>query len=243
MDFDLGPAGVQARRLYTLGNDFVGALRDLSASATEARVTTILPDGDATELTSADEPALAEIASGDSVTLHRSWRVPVPADRTAGETDAGYLARLSALDGTELNAAAFATSAGGVGDWSHRWPRRARPGSSGGRRLHHRSRHDGGRHHRGLPRAAGRHRLRGRRLADHPATADGSPLTLTGAPDALAAGELVEATTSYAAPDGSSGPIAIRGEATCRTPAATPTGRVGPPGTWSDSPRLSSRPS
>ena len=215
VDFDLGPAGVQARRLYTLGNDFVGALRDLSASATEARVTTILPDGDATELTSADEPALAEIASGDSVTLHRSWRVPVPADRTAGETDAGYLARLSALDGTELNAAAFATSAGGVGrlvaPLAQTSTTRQLPvvgvSTTGAATM-----------------AAGttedyRVRLAGIGSADVAslttrATADGSPLTLTGAPDALAAGELVEATTSYAAPDGSSGPIAIRGEAT-----------------------------
>lgn len=44
--FDLEPPGVQARRLFTFGSDFIDALRALSGDITDTDVTLILPEGD-----------------------------------------------------------------------------------------------------------------------------------------------------------------------------------------------------
>lgn len=212
VDFSLNPSSVQARRLYTFGTDFAADLRALGADATDVTVTSILPDGDATVTTITDAESL--IGPGESVTRHRDWTVPVPAPRAATETDAGYLSRLVALDGTQLNGAAYAQATGGVGRLVAPLLRVTTT--------------------RELPvvgiSTVGSAAIPAGTSADYDvkvanlgsadasaleldATADTAPLTLTGAPSALGAGELAAAHTSYAAPAASSGTVLLRGTA------------------------------
>ena len=115
VDFDLTPTGAQARRLFTYGTNFIAALRALSADVTDADATLLLPSGDAERIGAQDESGLGAIAPGGSVTVHRSWDVPVPSPRGAGESDAGYLARLKILDGAALTGGMFVLANGGVG--------------------------------------------------------------------------------------------------------------------------------
>ena len=212
VDFTLDPTSVQARRLYTYGTDFAAKLRALGADATGVGVTAILPDGEAATVPVSGGGA--RLAPGASATVHRSYTVPVPAARGTSETDAGYLGRLLALDGTPLTGAAYATGSGGVGrlvvPLQHVTTTRQLPVvgiSTVGPDA--------------LPAGAtGDYDVK---LADVgsadasgvqvKATADTAPLTLTGAPAALAAGELATAHTTYAAPAGSSGTVVLRGTA------------------------------
>lgn len=214
VDFDLAPVGVQARRLYTYGNDFIEAMRALSGDASDAHVTAIMPDGDALRLLPEDSPELASIAPGETVSLTRSWQVPVPAERGTGETDAGYLARLLALDGTRLNAAAFAVADGGVGRLvaplaqtastrsvpvvgvSTTGPAEVPAGTSADYAI----------------RLANLGSAEASSLQTE-ASADGTALTVTGAPTALTPREIGEGVTTYAAPTGASGPAPVRGTA------------------------------
>jgi RHS repeat-associated protein/uncharacterized repeat protein (TIGR01451 family) len=212
VDFTLDPSSVQARRLYTYGTDFAADLRALGADATDVAVTSILPDGDATVTTITDPDS--HIGPGESVTRHRDWTVPVPAPRAATETDAGYLSRLVALDGTPLNGAAYAQATGGVGGLVAPLLRVTTT--------------------RELPvvgvSTVGAPAIPAGTSADYDlklanlgstdataleveAAADTASLDVTGAPTALAAGELSTARTSYTAPAGSSGSVVLRGTA------------------------------
>lgn len=214
VDFTLTPAGVQARRLYTYGNDFIGALRALSGDVADPAVTLLLPEGDPVRLDAAADPALAGLAPGESATFQRAFDVPVPAQRGPGETDAGYLSRLLSADGTPLRAAAFGQGAGGVG-------RVAAPASTVATTEH-------------LPvvgvSTTGPATVPAGTTADYAvrlanlgssaagalqvsATAAGEELAVAGAPGSLVAGELGSASTSYAAPATSAGgPLAVRSE-------------------------------
>ena len=214
VDFTLDPSSVQARRLYTFGSDFAPQLRALGADVTGAAVTAILPDGEATVITSTETDPDHVLEPGSSSTLHREWTVPVPARRATTETDGGYLSRLVALDGTQLNGAAYAAASGGVGRLVAPLMRvtsvRELPvvgvstvGSSG------------------IPAGTSADydvKLANLGSADASdlevkATADTTPLALTGAPTGLGAGELATARTSYAAPAASSGTVVLRGTA------------------------------
>ncbi len=214
VDFTLDPSTVQARRLYTYGADFSAQLRALGADATGVAVTSILPDGDTAVITSAESDLNYRLAPGASVTRHREWTVPVPAPRAATETDAGYLSRLVALDGTELNGAAYAQATGGVGRLVAPLQRvtttRELPvvgistvGSAA------------------IPAGASAdYDLRLAHLGSAAASAlevkaaaDTAPLPVTGAPTLLGAGELATARTTYAAPVGSTGSVVLRGTA------------------------------
>ncbi|WP_460715036.1 RHS repeat-associated core domain-containing protein [Nocardioides dilutus] len=115
VDFDLSPTGAQARRLFTYGDNFIAAVRALSADVTDADATLLLPSGDAERIGPDAEAGLGGLAPGESVTVHRTWDVPVPLPRGAGETDAGYLTRLKLLDGSALTGGSFVLANGGVG--------------------------------------------------------------------------------------------------------------------------------
>lgn len=214
VDFVLDPSTVQARRLYTFGTDFGPVLRELGADVVDASVTAILPDGEATTFAASDASP-ARLAAGDSATVHRTWTVPVPAARAATETDAGYLSRIRALDGTPLTGAMFVTAEGGIGRLVAPLARAVT--------------------HRRLPivevAAEGADAVAAGSSAEYDvelgnvgsadasnvevaATADAVDLGVTGAPDALAAGERATARTTYAAPTGSSGTMVLRGTAT-----------------------------
>ena len=225
VDFTLDPSSVQARRLYTFGSDFSARLRALGAAATDVDVTTILPDGDA-QVSSVT--AGTTLAPGASATLHRTWTVPVPAPRGTSETDAGYLGRLVALDGTQLNGAAYAVGKGGVGrlvvPLQHVATTRQLPvvgvSTVGSATI-----------------PAGTSGDYDVKLADLgsadasalqvAASADTSPLTVRGAPTALGAGELATAHTSYAAPTGSSGSVVLRSTASWKDARGNAYGAMG----------------
>nr|WP_274387931.1 HNH/ENDO VII family nuclease [Salsipaludibacter albus] len=113
--FGLQPEGVQARRLYTYGTDLLPAIRAAGGDVTAPVVTLLSPIDGPVLLDADDEPALASLAPGDVVTIERTWSAPAPAPRSVDEDDAGYLARLLALDGSTLATAAFATGTGAVG--------------------------------------------------------------------------------------------------------------------------------
>jgi len=107
--------GTQARPLYRRGSDFAGALQSQSGSITDAEVTVTLPSGDPVVLTSAALPGLAELAPGDSLATTLPHTVALPAERNPLESDAEYLARLAALDGTPLVGAASASGSVSLG--------------------------------------------------------------------------------------------------------------------------------
>ena len=113
--FTTDPATAPVRRLFRFGDDFAGQLRTLGADANDVRLTIVPPAGNATTVTSGTVPALAHLAPGQSATVARTSTVPVPAARGATESDAAYLARLAALDGTPLVGIAFARATAGIG--------------------------------------------------------------------------------------------------------------------------------
>lgn len=214
VDFELSPTAIQARRLYTFGTDFAPRLRELAADVSDAEVTAILPDGEARVVTAADEPALATLAPGATVTVRRSWDVPVPAARGGSESDAGYLSRLVALDGTRLTGAAYVLAAGGVGrlvaPLVHTGTTRQLPvvgiSTTGATAIPAGTSSDYalGLANLGSVTAS---------ALEITATADQAPLAVAGAPAELAAGELAEAHTTYAAPAASRGTLVLRGTA------------------------------
>ena len=213
VDFTLTPSTVQARRLYTFGSDFGAVLRELGADATAVGVTQVLPDGETLLLPGDADPQVA-LGPGESTTFERAWTVPVPAARGRSETDAGYLSRLVALDGTQLNGAAYAVAQGGVGRLVAPLQRVSTT--------------------RQLPVVAvstvGAEAVPAGTSADYDlrlanlgsvdasdlgveAFAGGSALAVTAAPSGLAAGGVEQAATTYAAPAGSSGTVVLRGTA------------------------------
>lgn len=111
--FTTSPAGLQVRRLFTTGSDFIAELRALGANATGAEVTLTQPSGD--PLIVSGTPALGLLKPGDRVPVEQVYTVPVIAPRSGGETDAAYIARLLAADGTLLYGSASARATGGVG--------------------------------------------------------------------------------------------------------------------------------
>lgn len=113
VEFTTSPAGVQVRRLFTTGSDFVAELQALGADAAEAEITLTQPSGD--PLIVAGTPELSLLAPGDTVALQQAYAVPLIATRSGGETDAAYLGRLLAADGARLYASASARATGGVG--------------------------------------------------------------------------------------------------------------------------------
>jgi RHS repeat-associated protein/uncharacterized repeat protein (TIGR01451 family) len=229
VDFQVSPGGAQARRLYTYGSDFIEALRALSGEVTDANATFLVPSGDAEVIAPDAEAGLGAVAPGESVTVHRTFDVPVAAPRGAGETDAGYLARLQNLDGTALTGGLFVLASGGVG-------RLVAPLSTATST-------------RSLPvvkvTTTGPSVVTADTTADYAvalanvgsaaaedlaveASAAGTDLPVTGAPDALAAGELASAATTYradATPAG--GTVPVRGTATWTDDAGNTYGESG----------------
>lgn len=229
VQFTLDPAGVQARRLFTFGTDFIEALRGLSGDVDASEITLLLPEGDPIRLDATTTPELAALAPGETATLPASFEVPVLAPRGPTETDAGYLSRLLAADGAQLTAAAFALAQGGVGRLvaptttttaiehvpvvppSTVGPTEVPAGATADYELHLAN--------LGSVEALG---------LDVTATADGDALTVAGSPPTLVAGQLATATTSYTAPDDTDGgPLPIRSEVTWSDAAGNAYGPTG----------------
>lgn len=226
--FDLQPQAVQARRLFTYGRDFAAELRALSGDATDVTAHVVLPDGDAVVVSPTAEPGLRSVAPGAAVVIEKDHVAGTPAARSAGETDAGYLGRLLAANGSPLTTAAFALASGGVGrlvaPLAHTTATRQLPvvGVS----------------------AVGPDEVRADTSTDYAlklanlgardassvtttASADGGALTVTGAPTSLTAGELGSGTATYAAPAGAVGPTTVRGQVTWKDTRGTTYGPAG----------------
>lgn len=213
--FDVQPDGVQARRLFTYGRDFIAELRALSADATDVTAHVVLPDGDAVVVTPTDEAGLGAVAPGSTVVIEKDHVTGTPGARGTGETDAGYLGRLLAANGSPLTTAAFALASGGVGRLvaplalttatrqlpvvgvSTVGPVEVRAGTSTDYAV-----------------TLANLGARDAAFVATTASADAGPLTVTGAPTALTAGELGSGTATYTAPEGSVGPTSVRGQVT-----------------------------
>ena len=166
---------------------------------------------------------------GESVTLAESFTVPVPAPRSASETDAGYLARLLVLDGSPLIGSSFALAEGGVGrlvaplvsaTTTERLPvvslTTTGPDSMSAGTT---AQYDLGLANQGSAAAP---------ILDLTATAAGVPLVVAGEPASLAAGELATATTTYTAPDQNPpADVTVAGEVTWSDAAGNDYGPVG----------------
>ena len=113
--FELDDPLQPVRRLFRFGNDFLPALVSQTGDLSNVEFTLSTVDGVAHVIDSDDDGGLALLAPGDSVTVGTPATLSVPAPRSDGETSAAYIARLQSLDNSELTAAAFAVSAGGVG--------------------------------------------------------------------------------------------------------------------------------
>jgi RHS repeat-associated protein/uncharacterized repeat protein (TIGR01451 family) len=201
VEFTLTPSSVQVRRLFTFGTDFIGAIRALSGDITHPSVTFLPPAGDLVVADDESHPALLVLTPGETVALDESFTVPVPAPRSASETDAGYLARLRVLDGSLLVGSSFALAQGGVGrlvaplasattieqlpvvSLATTGPATMPAGTT--------AQFDLDLANQGSVTATG---------VALSASAAGSPLTVSGAPASLTAGELATAGTAYTAP-------------------------------------------
>ncbi|MEA2693135.1 MAG: mucin9, partial [Acidobacteriota bacterium] len=86
-----------------------------SSAATNVTVTIAPSSGSAIVFNASSVPALASLPLGASVTVSTPWTVPFTGARQAGETDAGYLARLTALEGAHLVATATASGSSSSG--------------------------------------------------------------------------------------------------------------------------------
>ena len=229
VDFQVSPSSAQARRLYTYGSNFIEALRALSGDVEDASATFLLPSGDAEVIGSDAEAALGAVGPGESVTLHRTWDVPVAAPRGQGESDAGYLSRLQILDGAALSGGLFVLASGGVGQvvaplstaTSHRSLPVVKVTTSGPSVV--------------TAATSADYDLDLANVGSSPAgdlaveaTASGTGLSVDGAPGELSAGELATASTTYqanAAPAG--GTVPLRGTATWTDSAGNTYGESG----------------
>src|SRR6266567_1267680 len=81
-------------------------------AVTNITVTFNLPDGSKATVDSSTVAGLASLAPGGSIAVTTTFKVPAPAARAAGDTDSAYLARLTALEGSSLNATASASGTG-----------------------------------------------------------------------------------------------------------------------------------
>ncbi len=81
-------------------------------AVTNITVTFVLPNGTKSTVDSTTVPGLALLAPGGSIAVTTTFKVPAPAPKAATETDSAYLARLSALEGSSLNATASASGTG-----------------------------------------------------------------------------------------------------------------------------------
>ena len=99
--------GTRARVFTRSADNLIDQLRSSGGIVRNGRATLIPAVGDAVSATKADLPALAQLGPGAAATLTATGTLPRPADRQAGETSAGYLARLGALDGRPVVGAAY----------------------------------------------------------------------------------------------------------------------------------------
>lgn len=111
--FDLDPAGVQVRRFYSLGANFIDELRLLSGSAINAEITLIQPSGDAVLFSGLT--SLSNLQQGDQSVLVSTYVNPALATRGSGEDSDQYASRLTNADGARLYAGGYARATGGVG--------------------------------------------------------------------------------------------------------------------------------
>jgi RHS repeat-associated protein/uncharacterized repeat protein (TIGR01451 family) len=229
VEFTLNPSTVQVRRLFTFGTDFVGAIRALSGDITDPTVTFLPPAGDLVVADGTTNPDLATLSPGESVALEESFVVPVPAPRSASETDEGYLARLRVLDGSPLVGSSFALGDGGVGklvaplasattteqlpivSLTTTGPASMPAGSEAAYDL-----------------ALANQGSAGAAAIDVNAEAAGEPLAVSGAPASLAAGQLATATTIYESPeDDPPADVTVAGEVTWSDGAGNDYGPAG----------------
>jgi len=85
-------------------------------AVTNITVTVQPPTGAAVTINSGTVAGLASLAPGGSATYSTTYKVPVPAVKGTGESDAAYQARLTAVEGSKLSASASASggSSGGA---------------------------------------------------------------------------------------------------------------------------------
>src|SRR5712691_3056105 len=83
----------------------VGSISNITVNFT-------FPDGSTAAITSSQVAGLALLAPGESQTVTTTFKVPAPAARASGETDAAYMARLVALEGSALTTTASASGTG-----------------------------------------------------------------------------------------------------------------------------------
>jgi RHS repeat-associated protein len=83
-----------------------------AGTVTNITVTFTFPDGTKATVNSSQVAGLALLAPGGSIAVTTTFKVPVPAARAPGETDAAYMARLVALEGSALTTTANASGTG-----------------------------------------------------------------------------------------------------------------------------------
>jgi RHS repeat-associated protein/uncharacterized repeat protein (TIGR01451 family) len=127
--FEVMPATASEDRRFKGGDDEQNSRASTSAvgianpvqaqanagAATNVLVTITLPSGQTVPFSSSTTPALASLAPGATVTLTTPYKVPVVAAKGATETDFAYLARLTAINGSTLQATVAATGSGPSG--------------------------------------------------------------------------------------------------------------------------------
>lgn len=115
--FEALPRNANAAQPWTdsasLMNGFQQAAN--AGNASNAVVSLVLPNRSTSELDSTSIAGLASIAPGAQVAWSAAFKVPPAPAKAGGESDAAYLGRLAALDGSVLSATASVSATGSSG--------------------------------------------------------------------------------------------------------------------------------
>jgi RHS repeat-associated protein/uncharacterized repeat protein (TIGR01451 family) len=109
---EVTPRDAKNGQPFTSRVEFANPFTGAGTPITGVSVDFTLPDGSTRTVGQAAVPALASIPLGGSVDVPTKWALPTVAPPGTNESDAAYLSRLAAIEGSTLTAKATATGTG-----------------------------------------------------------------------------------------------------------------------------------
>ena len=110
--FEVTPRATAQGQPFNYRNDVTNLFQSQSAAVSNVTITINQPSGGPAQFTGSTTPGLASLAPGASVSVTSAYQVPRVAAKGASESDSDYLARLTALNGSSMQAMATASGSG-----------------------------------------------------------------------------------------------------------------------------------
>ena len=110
--FEVTPRATTQGQPFNYRNDVTNLFQSQSAAVSNVTITINQPSGGPAQFTGSTTPGLASLAPGASVSVTSAYQVPRVAAKGASESDSDYLARLTALNGSSMQAMATASGSG-----------------------------------------------------------------------------------------------------------------------------------